>query len=103
MRERTCCFFGHRTINETDELRTKITEAVERLITDEKVDTFLFGSKAPLPPAEAARGSPLTTPSEKAGTVVTAVVDDGTLFDLAFGKARKDTLPVPHVKLVPYS
>ncbi len=42
----TCCFFGHRTINETDELRTKITEAVERLITDENVDTFLFGSKS---------------------------------------------------------
>ena len=42
----TCCFFGHRTINETDELRTKITEVVERLITDENVDTFLFGSKS---------------------------------------------------------
>ena len=42
----TCCFFGHRTINETEELRTKITEAVERLITDENVDTFLFGSKS---------------------------------------------------------
>ena len=42
----TCCFFGHRTINETDELRERITEAVERLITDEKVDTFLFGSKS---------------------------------------------------------
>ena len=42
----TCCFFGHRTINETDELRTKITEVVERLIIDEKVDTFLFGSKS---------------------------------------------------------
>ena len=42
----TCCFFGHRTINETDELRTKITETVERLITDENVDTFLFGSKS---------------------------------------------------------
>ena len=46
MKENTCCFFGHRTINETDELRTKITEAVERLITDENVDTFLFGSKS---------------------------------------------------------
>ena len=44
--EHTCCFFGHRTINETDELRTKITEVVERLITDENVDTFLFGSKS---------------------------------------------------------
>jgi len=46
MKENTCCFFGHRTINETVELRTKITEAVERLITDENVDTFLFGSKS---------------------------------------------------------
>ena len=44
MKENTCCFFGHRSINETDELRTKITEAAERLITDENVDTFLFGS-----------------------------------------------------------
>ena len=42
----TCCFFGHRTINETEELRIKITEAVEKLINDEKVDTFLFGSKS---------------------------------------------------------
>jgi len=46
MKENTCCFFGHRTINETDELRTKITETVERLITNENVDTFLFGSKS---------------------------------------------------------
>ena len=44
MKENTCCFFGHRTINEADELRTKITEAVEKLIADENVDTFLFGS-----------------------------------------------------------
>lgn len=42
----TCCFFGHRTINETDELRTKLTDAIEKLIIDEKVDTFLFGSKS---------------------------------------------------------
>ena len=46
MNSNTCCFFGHRTINETEELRTKITETVERLITDENVDTFLFGSKS---------------------------------------------------------
>lgn len=46
MKTNTCCFFGHRTINETEELRTKITEAVERLITYENVDTFLFGSKS---------------------------------------------------------
>ena len=46
MHANTCCFFGHRTINETDELRTKITDIVEKLITDENVDTFLFGSKS---------------------------------------------------------
>ena len=33
-------------MNETEELRTRIAEVVERLITDEKVDTFLFGSKS---------------------------------------------------------
>ena len=42
----TCCVFGHRTINETQYLRTKITEVIEKLITDENVDTFLFGSKS---------------------------------------------------------
>ncbi|MBE6709308.1 MAG: DUF1273 domain-containing protein [Ruminococcaceae bacterium] len=46
MHENTCCFFGHRTINETDELRTKLTATIEKLITDENVDTFLFGSKS---------------------------------------------------------
>ena len=46
MHENTCCFFGHRTINETEELRMKITEAVERMIIYENVDTFLFGSKS---------------------------------------------------------
>ena len=42
----TCCFFGHRTINETEELKTKLCEAVEDLITNKNVDTFLFGSKS---------------------------------------------------------
>jgi len=42
----TCCFFGHREINETEELKSVITETVERLITEEKADTFLFGSKS---------------------------------------------------------
>lgn len=45
MQEYTCCFFGHRAINETEELKSKLTEAVERLIKEEKVNTFLFGSK----------------------------------------------------------
>ena len=46
MIENTCCFFGHRTINETEELKSKLNEIIEKLIVDEKVDTFLFGSKS---------------------------------------------------------
>lgn len=46
MKERTCCFIGHRKIEDTLELRTKLCETIERLITDENVDTFLFGSKS---------------------------------------------------------
>ncbi len=42
--ENTCCFIGHREINETEELKTKLRETIERLITEENVDTFLFGS-----------------------------------------------------------
>ncbi len=42
----TCCFLGHRTINETEELRTKLTDAIQRLIEYENVNTFLFGSKS---------------------------------------------------------
>ena len=42
----TCCVFGHRTINETVELRAKLTKTIEKLITKENVDTFLFGSKS---------------------------------------------------------
>ena len=44
MRENTCCFFGHRSIIETEELKAQLTETVERLIVEENVDTFLFGS-----------------------------------------------------------
>lgn len=46
MKEKTCCFFGHRTINETEELKSKLIEIIEKLIVDENVDTFLFGSKS---------------------------------------------------------
>ena len=46
MCKNTCCFFGHRTINETEELKSKLCEIIEKLIVDEKVDTFLFGSKS---------------------------------------------------------
>ncbi len=46
MKENTCCFFGHRTINETKELKSKLVEIIEKLIADKKADTFLFGSKS---------------------------------------------------------
>ncbi len=46
MNKITCCFFGHRTINETEELKAKLYKIIEKLITEEKVDVFLFGSKS---------------------------------------------------------
>lgn len=46
MEENTCCFFGHRTINETEELKAKLYKTVESLVVNENVDTFLFGSKS---------------------------------------------------------
>ncbi|MBR4287841.1 MAG: DUF1273 family protein [Clostridia bacterium] len=42
----TCCFFGHRTINETEQLKAKLIDIIEKMIINEKVDTFLFGSKS---------------------------------------------------------
>ncbi len=42
----TCCFLGHRTIIETEELKSKLKEIIERLIVNENIDTFLFGSKS---------------------------------------------------------
>ena len=45
-KERTCCFFGHRKIDATDGLISRLREIVEDLITDKKVDTLLFGSKS---------------------------------------------------------
>ena len=46
MKEKTCCFFGHRMINETEELKSKLFEIIEKLIVKNSVDTFLFGSKS---------------------------------------------------------
>lgn len=46
MKENICCFFGHRTINETEELKMQLYNVIERLIIEEKVETFLFGSKS---------------------------------------------------------
>ena len=46
MNRNTCCFFGHRTLKETEKLKAKLIEIIEKLIVDENVDTFLFGSKS---------------------------------------------------------
>ena len=46
MKTNTCCIFGHRTITETEELKSQLCEIIEKLIVDENVDTFLFGSKS---------------------------------------------------------
>ncbi len=45
-KEHTCCFFGHRKIEVTDELVNRLEEIVEALIIDKRLDTFLFGSKS---------------------------------------------------------
>lgn len=42
----TCCFIGHREIQETEELKEKIYSVIENLILNKNVDTFLFGSKS---------------------------------------------------------
>lgn len=46
MCKNTCCFFGHKEISETEELKSKLIEIIERLIVENSVDTFLFGSKS---------------------------------------------------------
>ncbi len=43
---KVCCFFGHRRIVDTLELRKKLFEFIEDLILYKNVDTFLFGSKS---------------------------------------------------------
>lgn len=42
----TCCFFGHRKIEATEELKRELRSIIENLMIKEKVDTFLFGSKS---------------------------------------------------------
>lgn len=44
--KKTCCFFGHRKIEATDEVRRKIYEIAEEMIVHKGVETFLFGSKS---------------------------------------------------------
>lgn len=46
MCKNTCCFIGHRNMNETEELMAKLIKTIEKLIVENSVDTFLFGSKS---------------------------------------------------------
>lgn len=46
VKEQTCCFIGHRKIKRTTELKINLSKNIERLITEKRVDTFLFGSKS---------------------------------------------------------
>ena len=43
---KACSFFGHRDTPQTEELKEKVREVVERLIVEEGVDAFLFGSRS---------------------------------------------------------
>ena len=43
---KTCSFFGHRDTPQTEALKSKVRETVERLIIEEEVDRFLFGSRS---------------------------------------------------------
>ena len=43
---KTCSFFGHRDTEQSEELKQKVKDIVERLIVEESVDTFLFGSRS---------------------------------------------------------
>ncbi|MBE6565123.1 MAG: hypothetical protein E7655_07615 [Ruminococcaceae bacterium] len=42
----TCCFIGRRKIEESEGLTLSIRQHIERLITEERVNTFLFGSRS---------------------------------------------------------
>lgn len=39
------CFIGHRTVEDVEQLKIRLTETIERLILD-GADTFLFGSRS---------------------------------------------------------
>ena len=44
--EKTVCFFGHRKISVTDDLKSRLHNEIENLITADGIDIFLFGSKS---------------------------------------------------------
>ena len=46
MEENSCCFLGHRKLNETELSKTELIDIIEGLIMFKNVDTFFFGSKS---------------------------------------------------------
>ena len=46
MNRNVCCVFGHRKIEDSEELRERVRRVMRRLVLDEGVDTVLFGSKS---------------------------------------------------------
>ena len=45
-KHKTCSFFGHRKIEETEELKKRLQDIIINLIEKEDVKIFLFGSKS---------------------------------------------------------
>ncbi len=43
---KTCCFFGHRKLEDCTAVIIKLFDIIEDLIIKENVDTFLFGSRS---------------------------------------------------------
>lgn len=46
MNKNICCFLGHRKIEITDKQIKKLCNVLEKLIIEENIDTFLFGSNS---------------------------------------------------------
>ena len=46
MKSKTCCFIGHRNVAITNGLQRTLKELIEKLIVQENVEAFLFGSKS---------------------------------------------------------
>ena len=44
-KQHSCCFFGHRKIDESPKLTEKLTQEIEALINEKAVTDFYFGSK----------------------------------------------------------
>ena len=44
--ENTACFFGHRKVSVTDDLKSRLYNEIENLVTTDGINTFLFGSKS---------------------------------------------------------